>query len=495
MRADFDENCWVEIGLKGKDKLLVGCIYRSPNSDIINDVKVLSSLKKICSRKEYSHLLICGDFNFPDINWIEDLTPENQQSPGFHFRECIRDCYLSQHVKEPTHRRAEQTPSTLDLVFTNEENMVEGLTVEAPLGKSHHAVLVFTYVCYTKPKSHDFPKPLYSKGNYDKFAIWLKSFDWDKDFEGRDCEYCWKLFANRMAEGIRKFIPHKTANYGKPGRPLWMNALALEKVRKKTEAYKRYLNTREGRDFQQYARARNQARWESRKAKRSFEKQLARESKSNPKAFYNYVNGKLKTRAGVANLETKDGKATCDQTKAEVLNNFFTSVFTREMLSNIPILDMLDKINTPLEKILITDELVKKKLDKLKPTKSPGPDGMHPRILKELSHVISGPLATIMSKSLQEGIVPSPWKTAHVSPIYKKGPKSDPGNYRPVSLTSVVCKTLEGIIRDHVMEFINVNNLLSTCQHGFVSGRSCSTQLLQCLDIWTELLHCSRKVT
>ena len=95
----------------------------------------------------------------------------------------------------------------------------------------------------------------------------------------------------------------------------------------------------------------------------------------------------------------------------------------------------------------------------------------------------------VMQSSLDEGTLPQSWKDAHVSPIFKKGKKSDRNNYRPVSLTSMICKTMEAIVRDHIMQHVDVNKLLSSCQHGFVKGRSCSTQLLQCLDVWTTMLN------
>ena len=125
------------------------------------------------------------------------------------------------------------------------------------------------------------------------------------------------------------------------------------------------------------------------------------------------------------------------------------------------------------------------KLDKLNSTKSPGPDGIHPRVLKELTSVVSDPLADIMNESISEGILPNSWKEAHVSPVYKKGVKSNLGNYRPVSLTSVVCKVLESLICDHLMEYMTSNDLLSVCQHGFMNGKSCSTQLLLSGDLDT----------
>jgi Reverse transcriptase (RNA-dependent DNA polymerase) len=95
-----------------------------------------------------------------------------------------------------------------------------------------------------------------------------------------------------------------------------------------------------------------------------------------------------------------------------------------------------------------------------------------------MRHFFAGPLAKIFEKLLTRGWVPNDWKTASVVPIYKKGAKGDPGNYRPVSLTSVPCKVMESIIKDEMMTFLESNDLISDSQHGFRSGRSCTTNLL-----------------
>ena len=79
-------------------------------------------------------------------------------------------------------------------------------------------------------------------------------------------------------------------------------------------------------------------------------------------------------------------------------------------------------------------------------------------------------------------------KDAHISTIFKKGNKSEPGNYRPVSLTSIVCKLIESIIRDHITTHLVNNDVFSKFQYGFISGRSTSLQLLKALNKWTEIM-------
>ena len=205
---------------------------------------------------------------------------------------------------------------------------------------------------------------------------------------------------------------------------------------------------------------------------------MANEAKQNDKAIFSNVNSKLKTETGIADLDIKSSKATTDSEKAEALNEFCRDAFTEEDTSNIPNFHTEDT-RKPLEELKITEEKMKERLESLNPHKSPGPDGLHPRVLKEVSNEISKPLATIMQTSLDEHILPQNWEDAYVSPISKKGSKSSMTNYRPVSLTSVICKQMEAIIKDHLMEYIAENGILT---HGFVPGRFCATQLLQCVD-------------
>ena len=128
------------------------------------------------------------------------------------------------------------------------------------------------------------------------------------------------------------------------------------------------------------------------------------------------------------------------------------------------------------------------KLYNLNKRKSQGPDEVPPRVLWELSKELSVPLSIVFNKSLEDGIIPTEWKNANVVAIFKKGTKSVPGNYRPVSLTCIVCKILESIIRDFVVEHMLDCNLYSKCQHGFRKHRSCITQLLEVMEDFTKFV-------
>ena len=116
-----------------------------------------------------------------------------------------------------------------------------------------------------------------------------------------------------------------------------------------------------------------------------------------------------------------DGTRTnTDRDKAEVLNDFFSSVFSQEDLTSMPIPEA-KKMESFLEQIQISEEDIMKRLHKLKTNKSAGPDSMHPRLLKELSNELTKPLALLFKKSLQEALIPQQWKKSHVSPLYKNG--------------------------------------------------------------------------
>jgi len=178
---------------------------------------------------------------------------------------------------------------------------------------------------------------------------------------------------------------------------------------------------------------------ELRKARKKFERKLAVDIQSNPKSFYRYVRSKAKSKERVGPLKDSTGKIIDNDSKmCDVLNDFFASVFTTENIESIP--EVTQVFNGDdgqlLNNITVTSNEVFNTIMKLKDGKAPGNDGFTTEFLKKLASDISVPLAMIYNKSLLEGVVPHEWKQANITPLFKKGSKSEPGNYRPVSLTS-----------------------------------------------------------
>ena len=219
-------------------------------------------------------------------------------------------------------------------------------------------------------------------------------------------------------------------------------------------------------------------------AKKAKELQIAKNAKTNPKALFKYISTKTKPKEGITNLTKKDSTLTeNDSEKSNVLNDFFSSVFVEE--GDGPVPEFTTDFNNVLSDLIITDEDMLKVLSKLNSSKSPGPDAIHPRILKELQEQLSHPLKLLFMKTIKDGKLPDSWKEAEVIPIFKnKGRKDSPSNYRPVSLTSIICKIFEHFVRDALYTHLIENCLLSKDQFGFCKARSCVSQLLVTINEW-----------
>ena len=205
--------------------------------------------------------------------------------------------------------------------------------------------------------------------------------------------------------------------------------------------------------------------------------------KTTPKTIWSFVKSKGQEFTGVAPLKNKDGFLQSNtQSRANILNEQFKSVFTEEDLTNIP---DKGKSTTPnMPEIKIDWKGVHKLLKNLKTHKATGPDSIPAFILKAAADelVPALALAVLFQLSLDQGEIPTDWKEALVVPIFKKVDKHQASNYRPVSLTSITCKLLEHIIHSSIMKHFDKHKILNDNQHGFRKKRSCETQLLSTIQ-------------
>ena len=244
-----------------------------------------------------------------------------------------------------------------------------------------------------------------------------------------------------------------------------------------------------------YKKMRNKVKSTLRSCHRKLIKQVAIQARTNPKKFWAFVNSRTSYKNGIPELVISKSDNSTNFTngpseRAEVLAEYFASVFTTENDNNDVFSLILPKTGGPIiEQIAFTSEEVFKKFINLNVGKSPGPDAIHPRVLREIAAEISELLSEIFNTSMQEGKIPNDWKLADVTALFKKGEKNLPENYRPISLTCVVCKIMERLIRDKLEEHLKCNNMLSKKQFGFIKGRSTVLQLLKVMDDWTEAIE------
>ena len=180
--------------------------------------------------------------------------------------------------------------------------------------------------------------------------------------------------------------------------------------------------------------------------------------------------------SGVAKLKRDGTNYSEASDKAEILNNQFASTFTREDCSTMP--SMRKSLETEAPPLVIQNNRVNKILEGLNLHKASRPDEISLRFLKKMAYSISPALTLIFQASYDQGTVPTDWKRAFVTPLFKKGDKSKASNYRPFSLTSICSKAMEHIIKSHLMKYLDSHHILSDQQHGFRKRRSCESQLI-----------------
>ena len=264
-----------------------------------------------------------------------------------------------------------------------------------------------------------------------------------------------------------------------------MNA-EISNIIKKTKQNFKYMKIKQTNDsVKLYKDTLSQKKNMIQKSIRLSQWELANKSKDF-KEFFKYFNNLNKTQRVIGPLKKNNIIAESDIDIAEMLNDHFSSVFTIENTDNFPQNYKLNSskcIEHPFKDFLVTKEEVEILIDNLNENKSPGPDEIHPILLKSAPKSFSCALSIIYNRSITFGEVPIDWKLANISPVFKKGDKTDPNNYRPISLTSIICKIFEKIIREKISEHLAKNNLITNSQHGFSKGKSCLTNLIEFFDI------------
>ena len=462
---------------QGSDKLNLVLVYRPPGqADQDNTEKLCAVLKGV-----EGTVVTVGDYNLPGVDWDRSWSDKSSERLVI---DTFADKFWTQHIRGATHING----NTLDLLTSSNPDMVVDVQKLGYLGTGDHMMIEGSLVGPGQVVETTELVPDWRKADLEAMKEAIASVNWTEEFGESNGADCMDTLYRVLDREMEKFVPKKLRRTDQ--KPIWMNRNILRLVRKKKRLWQWY--TRDGgkdyASFEAYRDIQKEVKKEVRQAKKKLERKFAKEAKKNNKQFYSYLKKKTANRVTVGPLKDGEELVTDHQQMANILNSFFCSVFTEEDMNNFPEIEQQYHGEEPLINVTFTRKKVKDKLTRLKPSAAPGPDKVWAKVLHSLADVLAEPLAHVYSKLIDEGCVPSIWRTANVCPVFKKGSKGDPGNYRPISLTCILCKVMESIIRDEMIGFLLSNKLICSSQHGFLPGRSTLTNLLEYLETLTRLV-------
>ena len=366
-----------------------------------------------------------------------------------------------------------------------------------------------TASCALKPsiqKQKPRKVPLLNKADWPKLKSLMR--DYQKKFllnhANRSVEELWSDFVTALEAFTSKCIPTKIIR-GKCSLP-WITQSIRRQIRRRDDLYRKFKRTGDQTFRDKFLALRKNIKHNIKSSYNLYLEGLLGITDENSvcsnKKLFSFLKSAKQDQTGSPPLQNGNGLATDTTEKADIHNQQFQSVFTTKAplslsrLCKTQIQDMADcgtlrhdavpegilTSNPKMEEFTISCIGILKLLQNLKPFKAAGPDKLKPFLLRELREEIAPIIQIIFERSLQTGKLPADWCKAQVTPIFKKGNKSSAANYRPISLTCILCKVLEHIIASHVVKHLNAHDLLYDLQHGFREKRSCETQLTMLVE-------------
>lgn len=458
--------------------------YRPPGEHNLNTLTQLLD-------SDFTHPnILIGDFNLPDITWSDGYgtTKESSHRSSLHKQAIglFQSLNLKQLINEPTHDKG----NTLDLVFI-EKCLFDDVLVDCevlPGVSDHNAIVVDILLQDFVSRNSCTPRLKYNFKKAEFNEISKHFWELNECFEkgsAMSAEEMWSLFKSKTLESLEKNVPTLLAKpKGKP----WITRDILRLIRQRNRAFKRCRKHPTRQNIALEISLKKEVKKAIAKAKSDFIKnRVCNELEfGNSKPLFNLIN-KARGKSNHINklVNTPNDKV------AEKLAEFFSSVYSSDSVE-VPFFEPIDQIKVKVPPPVVVERGLAALVGGLDIRKSAGPDNISAYTLKEFAKNVTPflpCLTKVLNKSIKTGKVPQDWKMAFICPVFKSGQRDEPGNYRPISLTSITSKLLEHIISVSMWQHINENSILTEAQHGFRQNFSTTTQLLHVSHIATKALN------
>lgn len=472
------EMVWLKFKSSSHDFVYLSSFYRPPDGDVNLTDKLREPLGAILDRHKNKPpiIIIAGDFNYPNINW--KLPSHISNSSGQCLVNVLDDHHLQQLVTEPT-RFGLHNSSVLDLVCCSHPSLIGSIDVGQEF--SDHCLLHFSIdVNHQHTLANQRKVYMYKRGNYDCMRADFQQFSttfFANTPDSSSVEDVWQQIKQFILKTVTNNVPSKLVG-AKRSHPPWLTARVCRYIKRRDRLAAIAKKSGSEIDRRRFRKARNEVNLFVKHSYQDYLNTIIGNLHDDKRAFYRFIKNKKTDPIGIPPLKTSQGLLESDTDKANALNDYFSSVFTKE---NIKLFNLPCQY-PDIPPIEVTSPGVVKLLSGLNVNKSTGPDDISPYILKETAHQLSPLLTYLFNRSLVTGEVPLDWRLANIFALHKKGAKDLPENYRPISLTSVLSKILEHIVLSGISNFLEKNNILTPRQHGFRPGHSCTTQLINVVD-------------
>ena len=457
--------------------LRIACAYRPPSLSLDNNMDFINFLNlhlEMCSS-----FVLVGDFNYPGIEW-NNLYANNTTEQL--FLDFVNANYLFQKITQPT-----RDNNILDLCLCTDSDMVNNVIVHCPFSTSDHSYIT----CEISVMKNTEPTKTvlnYNLAEWDMIRAYLHSLNWNDILQNCDCLEMWNIFKFKITDCINSYVPRTQVFSTK--KASWSNNYISRLVKRKDRKWSALKNNPSRARKRAFNRFSKYVKKEVLFAKANYEKKLFLHKGKTPKYFYSFVNQATNTKkdSHIPQLEVGDRIFKTDLEKAQALSDQYQSVFTTD--NNIS--PRCDHSMPPDSfcSIKLEDEDISSSIKEQNVTNSSGVDDIASIFVKKMACFLIYPLKIMFQKSLDTGAVPKDWRDGIIVPIYKNNRKpNSPSSYRPICLTSVICKILERIIKKYLISYLMCNSLISDSQHGFLENRSTLTNLLECTNDWTKFIR------
>ena len=478
------EALWLKI--RSQNNVFILCVcYRppdTPNTFWDNFQSQIDAAKQM----GIHYMLITGDLN---------ADPNSESGP--YLQQLANQNHFVIHVNEPT-RITINTATILDQFVGNLYDMLYDISVLPPVSHNDHC----TISAQIKFKTHKLSAHkrfiwLYEKADFDAFRQALQLFNWDICFDNDNIDDVCNSWTQNFLSIAKQFIPNRFITV-RPSDCPWYTTHLRRLKRKLDRIHGRAKQSNDPELWAVYRETRNDYNHQIKKAEQDYNHKLADNLKSktvSSKQWWKLAKTFLGFTSNSSYPPIRDGDDIYfdNKGKAQAFNEFFIS-HSNINTEGASLPNTITAVQSELSQIVIQEQEILDLLKSIDISKSTGPDGISPRMLKEAASAIYPSLCRLVNLSLTTCKVPSEWKKAHVLPLHKKKEKDILDNYRPVSLLSCVSKILERAVFKHVYNYFRDNFLISLYQSGFTPGDSTINQLVHIYHLLCNALDKKKEV-